>query len=194
LWIDPVTKTYIVLLTNAVHPRGKGNAVSLRSKVATEIAAALPLTVGEKEALRLESITGYNEAMAGGRRVAARNGSAKAGIDVLESHDFNVLRVPDRKKKIGVLSNQTGIDANGRRTIDVLAQAPGISLEAIFSPEHGAAGTLDTTEIGNSKDAATGVTVFSVYGAGDAAKRPSLDVLKALDAVVIDVQDAGVRF
>jgi len=194
LWIDPVTKTYIVLLTNAVHPRGKGNAVSLRSKVATEIAAALPLTVGEKEALRLESITGYNEAMAGGRRLAARNGSAKAGIDVLESHDFNVLRVPDRKKKIGVLSNQTGIDANGRRTIDVLAQAPGISLEAIFSPEHGAAGTLDTTEIGNSKDAATGVTVFSVYGAGDAAKRPSLDVLKALDAVVIDVQDAGVRF
>src|SRR5262249_37582268 len=80
LSIDPVTKTYIVLLTNAVHPRGKGNAIALRSKVATEIAAALPLTVDEKERLRWESITGYNEAMAGGRRLASRNGAVKSGI------------------------------------------------------------------------------------------------------------------
>ena len=57
----------------------------------------------------------------------------------------------------------------GRRTIDVLAQAPGISLDAIFSPEHGVTGELDTTDIANSKDAATGVPVYSVYGAKDAA-------------------------
>src|SRR5947209_16145654 len=88
LWIDPVTKTYIILLTNSVHPRGKGNAVSLRTKLATAIAAALPLTATEKEKLRWESITGYNEAMAGGRRLAARNGSVKTGIDVLEEHNF----------------------------------------------------------------------------------------------------------
>ena len=70
----------------------------------------------------------------------------------------------------------------------------GVSLEAIFSPEHGVTGTLDTTDIHNSKDAATGVPVYSVYGATDAARRPAADVMKSLDAVVIDIQDAGARF
>ena len=98
------------------------------------------------------------------------------------------------KKKIGLLTNQTGVDLQGRRTIDVLAKAPGVSLEAIFSPEHGVTGTLDTTDIANSKDAATGIPVYSVYGVTKAARRPPLDVLKNLDAVVIDIQDAGTRF
>jgi len=193
LWIDPVTKTYIILLTNSVHPHGRGTAVALRTKLATAIAAALPLTASEKEKLRWESITGYNEAMAGGRRLAARNGSVKTGIDVLEDHNFDLLRAPAGKRKIGIVTNQTGIDSQGRRTIDVLAQAPGVSLEAIFSPEHGVTGALDTTDVGNSKDAATGVPVLSVYGATDAARRPSVDILKTLDAVVIDIQDAGAR-
>ena len=103
-------------------------------------------------------------------------------------------RLGRKKRKIGVLTNQTGLDAQGRRTIDVLAATPGISVDAIFSPEHGVTGTLDTTKIGNSKDSATGIPVYSVYGATDVARRPSLDVLKNLDAVVFDVQDAGVRF
>ena len=66
--------------------------------------------------------------------------------------------------------------------------------EAIFSPEHGVTGTLDTTDVHNSKDAATGIPVYSVYGATDAARRPTADVMKSLDAVVIDIQDAGARF
>src|SRR5690349_12098925 len=86
IWIDPTTKAYIILLTNSVHPRGKGNAIGLRVKVATEIAAALPLTVEEKDALRWQSITGYNEAMSAERRMTARNGAVKNGIDVLEEH------------------------------------------------------------------------------------------------------------
>jgi uncharacterized protein YbbC (DUF1343 family) len=93
-----------------------------------------------------------------------------------------------------VVTNQTGIDGDGRRTIDVLAQAPGVSLDAIFSPEHGVTGTLDTTDVANSKDPATGVPVYSVYGAKDARRRPPPDVMKTLDAVVFDIQDAGVRF
>jgi uncharacterized protein YbbC (DUF1343 family) len=80
------------------------------------------------------------------------------------------------------------------RTIDVLAKAPGISLDAIFSPEHGVTGTVDTTDIHNSKDAATGVPVYSVYGGTDAARRPPAEVMKNLDAVVFDIQDAGTRF
>ena len=194
LWIDPTTKTYIILLTNAVHPRGKGNAMALRSKVATAIAAALPLTTSEKEALHWESITGYNEAQSAARRVSTRNGSVRTGIDVLEAHGFDVLQVAGRNRRIGLLTNQTGVDAEGQRTIDVLAHAQGVSLEAIFSPEHGVTGTLDTTDVNNSKDEATGIPVYSVYGAKDADRRPALDVIKNLDAVVIDIQDAGVRF
>jgi uncharacterized protein YbbC (DUF1343 family)/CubicO group peptidase (beta-lactamase class C family) len=193
MWIDPTTRTYIILLTNAVHPRG-GNAIGLRTKVATAVAAALPLTISEKEALRWESITGYNEAQSAARRTSVRNGNVKNGIDVLEEHEFDVLQVEGRKKPIGLVTNQTGVDAEGRRTIDVLAQAARVSLDAIFSPEHGVTGTLDTTDINNSKDAATGVPVYSVYGATDAARRPSADMMKQLDAVVVDIQDAGVRF
>jgi uncharacterized protein YbbC (DUF1343 family)/CubicO group peptidase (beta-lactamase class C family) len=194
LWIDPTTRTYIIILTNAVHPRGKGSAVSLRSKIATAVAAALPLTVTENDELRWKSITGYNEAETAARRLAVRNGMVQTGIDVLEAHGFDLIRGTAGKKKIGLLTNQTGVDSQGRRTIDVLSQAPGVSLDAIFSPEHGVTGSLDTTEIGDSKDATTGVPVYSVYGGTDAARRPSLDVLKSLDAVVIDIQDAGARF
>jgi uncharacterized protein YbbC (DUF1343 family)/CubicO group peptidase (beta-lactamase class C family) len=194
MWIDPTTRTYIILLTNAVHPRGKANAIALRSKVATALAAALPLTTGEKEALRWQSITGYNEAQSAARRMSVRNGAVKNGIDVLEAHGFDLLQVAGGKKTIGLVTNQTGVDADGRRTIDVLASAAGVSLEAIFSPEHGVTGTLDTTDVKNSKDAATGVPVYSVYGGTDAARRPAAEVMKSLDAVVIDIQDAGVRF
>jgi uncharacterized protein YbbC (DUF1343 family)/CubicO group peptidase (beta-lactamase class C family) len=193
-WIDPTTQTYIILLTNAVHPRGRANAIALRSKVATAVAAALPLRASEKEALRWESITGYNEAQSAARRMSARNGSVKNGIDVLEEREFDVLQVVGHKTRIGLVTNQTGVDADGRRTIDVLAQAPGVSLEAIFSPEHGVTGMLDTTDVANTKDAATGIPVYSVYGAKDAARRPPPDVMKSLDAVVFDIQDAGVPF
>jgi uncharacterized protein YbbC (DUF1343 family)/CubicO group peptidase (beta-lactamase class C family) len=194
LWIDPTTRTYIILLTNAVHPRGKGSAVALRNKVATAVAAAIPLTVTEKDELRWKSITGYNEAQTAARRVALRDGQVLNGIDVLEASNFEAIRGTGATRKIGLLTNQTGVDSKGQRTIDMLAHAPGISLEAIFSPEHGVTGTLDTTKVGDSKDAATGVPVYSVYGAKDAQRRPSIDVLKNLDAVVIDLQDAGVRF
>src|ERR1700683_3065004 len=194
LWIDPTTRTYIIVLTNAVHPRGKGSAIALRSKIATAVAAALPLTPAEKNALQGRSITGYNEADTGARRVESRNGAVRTGIDVLEARGFDLIRGTAGKKKIGLLTNQTGVDLQGRRTIDVLAQAPEVSLDAIFSPEHGVTGSLDTTDIGNSKDTITGVPVYSVYGATDAARRPSLEVLKTLDAVVIDIEDAGVRF
>jgi uncharacterized protein YbbC (DUF1343 family)/CubicO group peptidase (beta-lactamase class C family) len=194
LWVDPTTHSYIILLTNAVHPRGKGNAIALRSKVATAVAAALPLEASDTDALRWASITGYNEAQSAARRMSTRNGSAKTGIEVLQAHGFDVLQVPGRKKRIGLLTNQTGVDAEGRRTIDVLAQAPGVSLDAIFSPEHGVTGTLDTTHLNDTTDAGTGVKVYSVYGASDAARRPSVEILKQLDAVVFDIQDAGTRF
>ena len=201
LWIDPATKTYIVLLTNAVHmnvvpPKEKGSAVSLRTKVATAVAAALALDPSEAEKMRVATITGYNEMQSAARKLAVRNGTVKTGIDVLEETKFAALH-PSKggaPRSIGLLTNQTGVDSEGRRTIDVLANVSGISLDAIFSPEHGMTGTLDTTDVKNTKDAATGISVYSVYGASDATRRPPMDVLKRLDAVVIDLADAGARF
>jgi uncharacterized protein YbbC (DUF1343 family)/CubicO group peptidase (beta-lactamase class C family) len=194
LWIDPSTQTYIVLLTNAVHlPEGK--AIALRSKLATAVAAALGLAPDDHSKQRWLSLTGYNEAMAGARRLSDRNGAVQLGIDVLEAHGYRELQDPSsagRKRKIGLLTNQTGVDSQGRRTIDLLAHAPGVELAAIFSPEHGITGTLDTTAVANSRDAATGIPVYSTYGETDAKRRPAL--LGSLDAVVVDLQDVGTRF
>jgi len=195
LWIDPVTDTYIIILTNAVHPNGHGSAVSLRAHIATAVVGSLDLTVSESENLRLARITGYNESMMAERRVRVRNGEVKAGIDVLEKDAFRELHPnPDHPVRIGLVTNQTAVDAHGQRTADVLAHVPGLQLAAIFSPEHGVAGNLDTTQIGNSRDAATGAPVYSVYGDSDDKRRPSPRQLAGLDAIVYDIQDMGVRF
>jgi uncharacterized protein YbbC (DUF1343 family) len=195
LWIDPVTDTYIILLTNAVHPHGGKSTVSLRCKVATAVVQALNLTVTEQNKLRLAEITGYNEIMPASRRIVTRNGDVKAGIDVLEAHNFRELHADtNHPVRVGLVTNQTGIDAHGERTADILAHAPGVKLAAIFSPEHGIAGTLDTTVIGNSTDEATGATIYSAYGDTDAKRRPSITALESLDEIVFDIQDIGVRF
>jgi uncharacterized protein YbbC (DUF1343 family)/CubicO group peptidase (beta-lactamase class C family) len=195
LWIDPVTDTYIILLTNAVHPRGGRSVVSLRSRIATAVVEGLELTVPEQEKMRLARITGYNESLMAARRIESRNGQVKNGIDVLEEHGFRELHADAaRPVKMGLITNHTGMDAPGQRTIDVLARAPGIQLAAIFSPEHGITGTADTTEIANGRDAATGVPVYSVYGDSDAKRRPDPAVVAGLDVLVFDIQDVGVRF
>lgn len=197
LWVDPVTRTYIIILANAVYPRGQNkDMVTLRNRTATAVTAALKLSASEEERMRLARITGYNDSFAASRRISVRNGQVKTGIDVLELHNFDQLRAaePGKIRRIGLLTNQTGVDGLGRRTIDVLAHVDGIKLAAIFSPEHGVTGALDTTAVGNSVDSATGVPVYSVYGDTDAKRRPPLDVMKDLDAVVYDIQDTGARF
>lgn len=195
LWIDPYSETYIILLTNTVRPRQPNNpVVSLRSRVANAVASALNLDVTDAVDSRLLSITGYGEAQSAARRMESRNGQTLTGIDVLEKENFAPLKQGRETITIGVLTNQTGLDAQGNRTIDALAAAPGVKLAAIFSPEHGIDGTLDTTNVGNSVDNATGATVYSMYGGTEAKRRPPVDVLKTLDAIVIDIQDVGARF
>jgi uncharacterized protein YbbC (DUF1343 family) len=110
----------------------------------------------------------------------------KTGIDILEEENF----APLRGKRVGLITNQTGIDSQGRRTIDVFAHADGVKLVALFSPEHGIAGQLDE-KVGNTTDAATGLQIFSLYGD---ARRPTDQMLQGLDALVFDIQGAGVRF
>ncbi len=192
LWIDPYSNTFIILLTNTVHARN-GGVGPLRQKVATAVAAALNLDVTDTGREKLLTITGYNESQPNARRLTARNGHVLTGIDVLEKDAFASLKQNKQQMTIGLLTNQTGFDSDGRRTIDVLAAAPGIKLAAIFSPEHGIQGSLDTEKVGDSVDTATGIPIYSMYGSTDEKRRPPVDVLKTLDAVLIDIQDVGAR-
>lgn len=195
MWVDPYSNTYIILLTNTLRPRPAiPPVVSLRSRVATSVAAALKLDLTLPSEEKLLTITGYSELAAASRHLHARNGHVLTGIDVLEQDNFASLKQDKPTMTIGLLTNQTGVDAQGRRTIDVLASAPGIKLAAIFSPEHGIFGNLDTEKVGSTTDSATGIPVYSLYGNTDAKRRPPVDILKTLDAVVMDIQDAGVRF
>jgi uncharacterized protein YbbC (DUF1343 family)/CubicO group peptidase (beta-lactamase class C family) len=194
LWVDPYTNTYVILLTNSVLPRQGPAIISLRARVATAVAALLKLDVTAADREKQLAITGYNEAATASRRLGARNGHVLTGIDVLEQDNFASLKQDKAQMTIGLLTNNTGVDGQGKRTIDVLATAPGIKLAAIFAPEHGIFGAQDDLKVQNTTDTVTGVPVYSMYGGTDAKKRPPLDVLKTLDAVVFDVQDAGGRF
>jgi uncharacterized protein YbbC (DUF1343 family) len=110
----------------------------------------------------------------------------RTGIDVLEAEKF----APLRGKRVGLITNQTGLDSYGHRTIDLLARAEGVSLVAIFSPEHGISGVADAS-VSNQADAPTGLPIYSLYGA---TRRPTTEMLRGIDALVFDIQDAGVRF
>jgi len=113
-------------------------------------------------------------------------GRVQMGLDVLESEKFASLR----GKHVGLITNHTGVDFQGRSTVEVLAKAPGVQLVALFSPEHGIAGhALD--KVSSSKDPSTGLPIYSLYGE---QLRPTDEMLKDIDTLVFDVQDAGVRF
>jgi uncharacterized protein YbbC (DUF1343 family) len=110
----------------------------------------------------------------------------QSGIDVLEAEKF----APLRGKHVGLITNHTGLDFQGRTTIELLAHAPGVQLVALFSPEHGIAGHADEN-VASSHDPSTGLPIYSLYGE---QRRPTDEMLKGIDALVFDVQDAGVRF
>ena len=208
LWMDPGSDTYVVLLANSVHPRGAVPISPLRGEVATDVGKALgiggaPTQVSEARPGAPASValqpTHRDEAAMNGAPGLVAGSNVKTGIDVLEATNFAVLKEMAAKHggklRVGLLTNQTGLDAQGRRTIDVLrGVGSGIELVALFSPEHGIFGAKDSTEIGQEVDAASGLKVTSLYGPKDADRRPKAEDLKGLDAVVIDLQDAGVRF
>lgn len=179
LWMDPSSDTFVVLLANSVHPRVGASISALRGQVAT--AAARALSLAAKPSVAIDTQT------------------TLTGIDVLKATRFSTLRELAARHhnhlRIALLTNQTGLDRTGKRTIDILQHSiPEVELTTLFSPEHGLLGAKDTTKIGNDTDPATHLPVLSLYGAKDEQRRPRLDDLKNLDAIVIDLQDAGVRF
>jgi len=182
IWIDPSTQTYVILLANSVHPDARPSLVPLRAKVATIAAAAVGIKV------QGVTLTGYNETLSGAgiRREVEREGETKTGLDVLEEENFRPLAA----KRIGLITNHTGIDRQGRRNVDLMKQA-GITVAALFSPEHGIAGTEDRSGIADAVDSATGIKIFSLYGS---TNRPTPETLRGIDALVFDIQDVGVHF
>lgn len=186
IWIDPVTRTYVIFLSNHVHPDGAGNVTPLRSEIATAVAASLGPVSARQVLESRKSLTGYYELLRGYRISGLRNGNVRTGIDVLENENYDPLK----GLRVGLITNQTGVDAEGHRTIDLLAHAPGVKLVAIFSPEHGLLGEA-SGRVGSTKDPATGLPVYSLYGA---QTRPADAMLEGVDALVFDIQDAGVRF
>lgn len=187
MWMDPVTKTFVILLANSVHPTVRPAISSLRSKVATAVAANLPALPGDLVAKRGLRLTGYNEAMVGAKRTVYRNGSVLTGLDVLAREGFR----PFQGKRIGLITNQTGVDRERRRNIDLMVQA-GVKPVVIFSPEHGISGTADQPDIPDETDAKTGIPIVSLYQ--ENRRRPTAEMLKGLDALVFDAQDGGVRY
>ena len=281
LWMDPASDTYVILLANAIHPRGGAPISNLRGQVATAAAKALgfacpthticdaEVTAGSTDvgltqtptnavilsegagphpapqskdpdaatpATEAQTISAsasrYPEASASGlispqkdsglqplgyaladsgktvtsqqcaaaecdplitgSQIAALPLKTLTGIDVLESTHFTALK---GHKNLGILTNQTGLDSHGHRTIDVLYSLlpTPYSLTTIFTPEHGLTGTLDREGIASSTDTSTHLPVISLYGK-PSDRRPTHDQLKNLDAVLVDLQDAGVHF
>jgi uncharacterized protein YbbC (DUF1343 family)/CubicO group peptidase (beta-lactamase class C family) len=182
IWIDPATKSYVILLANSVHPAPRPALTALRSKVATIAAAGLGIGV------QGVALTGYNQTLAGAgaRREVVRNGSTRTGLDVLAAQKFQ----PFAGKRVGLITNQTGLDRASRRNVDLMLQA-GVKVAALFSPEHGFGGREDREGIEDAVDSATGIRIYSLYGK---TQRPTPEMLRGIDVLVFDGQDIGVRF
>ncbi|MGH9733883.1 MAG: exo-beta-N-acetylmuramidase NamZ domain-containing protein [Candidatus Acidiferrales bacterium] len=186
IWIDPFSDTFVIILTNAVHAGAHGNVIPLRAKIATLVAAAFAHAPTPAELARRGSLTGYFELLYGFRAPRLHDDQVRTGIDVLEADHFAALA----GKRVGLITNQSGRDLSGRRTIDVLDHAAGVQLKAILTPEHGLFGTAEG-DVESGHDASTGLPVYSLYGK---TRRPTAEMLQGLDALVYDIQDVGVRF
>ena len=191
IWIDPASEMFVVFLSNRVHPDGKGDVGPLRGRVASIVAASVTDTAAVARA-REQAANYYTETVKSLQLFSSRLDSAATstkvltGIDVLERDGFKQLA----GMKIGLVTNHTGRNREGRQTIDVLYKAPNVKLIALFSPEHGIRGIADE-KVSDAKDETTGLPIYSLYGE---TRRPKPEQLKDLDALVFDIQDIGARF
>jgi uncharacterized protein YbbC (DUF1343 family)/CubicO group peptidase (beta-lactamase class C family) len=184
LWIDPVTKTFVVFLSNRVHPDGKGDVTPLRARVATVVASAI--TDASSEAVRSRLMTGRDFGATGPVPARAPRPPVQTGLDVLRAQGF----APLKGKRVGLVTNHTGRARDGATAIDLLFAATDVKLVALFSPEHGIRGTLDAVVPGEV-DEKTKLPIHSLYGD---TRRPTAAMLEGLDVIVIDLQDIGSRF
>ncbi len=174
MWIDPANDVFVVLLTNSVHPEGKGKAVQLRRLVSTAVAEAL---LGPAPATQPSTRPGTRP---------GKVGNVATGIDVLKRDNFQPLR----GKRVAIVTNHSGLDRAGNRTVDLIIAANDVKVVKIFSPEHGLYGVLDE-KVSDAVDPKTGLKVYSLYGK---TNKPSKEMLEGVDVLVYDIQDAGARY
>jgi uncharacterized protein YbbC (DUF1343 family)/CubicO group peptidase (beta-lactamase class C family) len=191
VWIDPKTRSYLIVLSNRVHPYGGGAARirDLRIRVAAAAGAQLfqPPVVADPGPISGPAADGPPPEM----RLLPGEPSLPqervlTGLDVLADQKFALLS----GHSVGLVTNQTGIDLRGRRAIDLIAAAPGVRLQAIFSPEHGLTG-VSNTDVPHSRDVITGRPIWSLYGS---TRRPTSAMLKDITLIVFDIQDVGARY
>lgn len=162
-WIDARSDVWYVLMASRLQKAGYAPSLS-------------PLRRATADAV----------ARAAGVFAAPRVPTVRTGIDVLEAEDCARLG----GRRIGLITNITGVTANGKRTIDVLHESKNANLVRLFSPEHGLFAKLEG-KVGDGLDEATGLPVFSLYGK---TRKPTPEMLEGLDAVLFDIQDVGVRY
>ena len=160
LWIDPATRTAVIVLTSRLYPDGKGDPRRLRAEIATLVA----------------------------RQVQAPPEGARTlvGLDVLARDGSEWLK----GRNVALVTNATGVNREGKSALSVLRSLPGVRVVALFAPEHGLGGAADA-RIGDGHEPHTGLPVYSLYGPRN---KPSAEQLQGVDAIVYDLQDAGVRF
>lgn len=171
LWIDPATSSYVVLLTNRVHPDDTGDVRRLRARLASVVAPALA------SAARVTAAP---------IAPTARPRHVETGLDVLAADGFAALA----GRRVGLITNRSGRDGAGRSTIEILRAATGVTLAAVFAPEHGLDARAERT-LPSRWDPTLLLPVHSLYGE---TTRPTPAMLDGVDALVFDMQDAGVRF
>jgi uncharacterized protein YbbC (DUF1343 family)/CubicO group peptidase (beta-lactamase class C family) len=223
LWIDPGTETVVILLANRNHPDGSGNVIALRGEVASIVASSITDVTAEEfraASERMALLAAASSSRTPSREIGAISapkagtpcappapssnergraappravGQVRSGIDSLEQNSFKLLA----GMRIALLTNQTGLTRDGRSTIDVLngeaARAAGVRLVRLFSTEHGIRGRLDES-VPDSVASKTGLPIRSLYGETPESRRPTAADLSGIDAVVVDLQDAGTRF
>jgi len=161
IWIHPASQSFVVIMANRNHPKGGRSINAWRSKVASIAAAALSIEAPHQATL--------------------------SGLDVLAKQNF----APLAGQRVGLITNQTGVDREGRRNIDIMRSA-NVNLVTLFAPEHGIAGAVDINDIADEIDKPSGLPVRSLYGNG--RTRVTAGMFRELDAVVFDIQDVGARF
>ncbi len=115
-------------------------------------------------------------------------GPIRPGIEVLLEDSLHLVE----GRRVGLITNQTGVDASGRSSIDRIHEHPGVELVALFAPEHGIRGTADPGEtVEDGVDVDTGVPIHSLYGA---VRSPTPEMLDGIDVLLVDYQDIGARY
>lgn len=184
LWLDPLSETAVILLTNAVHARPSASPVviALRREVSSVVAAALadqPPGPGRIAPPLPASLDDY--------------ATVRTGLEMLAGENFARLR----GRKLGVVCNHTAVDRQGRHLADLLVQN-GLkeNVVAFFGPEHGIRGAVDAS-VGDSVDEKTGRKVYSLYNLGlprEQRYRPTPAQLAGINTLVFDIQDIGARY